>query len=133
MSFLTAVLTLCWIFMTSLPAMIAFAVLYGLFSGGLVPLGSACVAKITPDSEMSHIGFRLGFMMMVCSVSAFGGGPLSGFLLESQGAETTVGWLAAFIFSGLLTLIGGIFVLAIIMAQYVRSGMAGSGPLANIL
>lgn len=88
MAILTGTLTLCWILMRTYAAMIAFAVLYGLFSGGLIPLGSACVAKITPREEMQHIGFRLGFMMMVCSVSAFGGGPLSGYLLESQGNET---------------------------------------------
>lgn len=84
MALLTGSTILCWTVMRTLPAMIAFAVLYGLFSGGLMPLGFACVAKITPPAEMEHMGFRLGFMMMVCSVSAFGGGPLSGYLLESQ-------------------------------------------------
>lgn len=70
--------------MRTLPGMITFAVLYGLASGGIMPLGSACIAKITPRSDMDRIGFRIGFMMMICSVSAFGCGPLAGFLLESQ-------------------------------------------------
>ena len=120
MAFLTSILTLSWIVMTSLNAMIAFAVLYGLFSGGLVPLGSACVAKITPDDDMDHIGFRLGFMMMICSISSFGGGPLSGFLLDSQG-QSHGGWLAAFLFSGMLTMVGGCMVLAIIVARLAWS------------
>lgn len=84
MAFLTAALTLCWVTMRTLGAMVAFATLYGLFSGGLVPLASACIADITPKEDMKRIGFRIGFAMMVCAVSAVGGGPLSGFLLESQ-------------------------------------------------
>lgn len=97
--------------------MVAFAVLYGLFSGGLIPLGAACVGKITPVSQMNSIGFRIGFMMMVCSVSAFGGGPLSGYLLESQGDQ---GWLAAFFLSGTTTITGGALILAILIVRATK-------------
>ncbi|KAG9252044.1 major facilitator superfamily domain-containing protein [Emericellopsis atlantica] len=119
MALLTATLTACWVTMTSLPAMIAFAVLYGLFSGGLIPLGSACVAKITPPEQIGQIGLRLGFTMMVCSISAFGGGPLSNFLLEGTGQS---GWLAACLFSGMATLVGGGIIFAILVSRIVRGG-----------
>ena len=69
---------------------------------------------------MDHIGFRLGFMMMICSISSFGGGPVSGFLLDNQG-QSPGGWLAAFLFSGMLTLVGGCLVLAIIIARLAWS------------
>lgn len=108
--------------MTTLPSMIAFAVLYGLFSGGLLPLGSACVAKITPSSQMNSIGFRIGFMMMLCSVSAFGGGPLSGYLLESQGDQ---GWMAAFFMSGMTTITGGVLLFAILLERSVKDRKEG--------
>jgi MFS family permease len=104
MALLTATLTICWVAMTSLSTMVIFSVLYGLFSGGLIPLGSACVAKITPPEQMGRIGLRLGFTMMMCSISAFGGGPLSSYLLESQGDD---GRLAACLFSGVMTFVGG--------------------------
>lgn len=58
----------------------AFAVLFGIFSGGLVPMGSACVAQTTPD--MGHIGLRIGVMMACCAVGALGGAPLSVALLN---------------------------------------------------
>ncbi|KAI6782095.1 transporter-like protein [Emericellopsis cladophorae] len=119
MAVLTAALTACWVTMTSLPAMIAFAVLYGLFSGGLIPLGSACVAKITPPEQIGQIGLRLGFTMMVCSLSAFGGGPLSNFLLDGTGEN---GWLAASLFSGIATLVGGGIIFVILVSRMVRGG-----------
>lgn len=85
MSFITGTLTLCWIVMRSLAGMIVFALLFGFSSGGLIPLGSVCVADMTPPAYMEHIGFRLGFMMMLCSVSSVGSGPLCGYLLQRQG------------------------------------------------
>ncbi|KAF4122656.1 Major Facilitator Superfamily [Geosmithia morbida] len=85
MSFGTATLTLCWIFMRTFAGMVAFAVLFGFFSGGLIPLGAVCVADMTSPKDMEHIGFRLGFMMMLCSVSTVGSGPLCGYILQSEG------------------------------------------------
>lgn len=106
--------------MRSFAGMIAFAILYGLFSGGLVPLGSTCVAGITATRDMDRIGFRIGFMMMICSIGAVGSGPLSGFLLDAYGEQEVRGWLAAFLFSGLLTLTGAVMILAMLVVRIVR-------------
>lgn len=101
---ITAGLILCWIKMTSFGAMVVFAILFGLFSGGLIPLGSTCVAQITPD--MGHIGLRLSVMMALCSIGTFCGGPVSGALLDiSPGMD---GYFAVFIFTSLTTLSGAI-------------------------
>ncbi|KAF4509486.1 hypothetical protein G6O67_003657 [Ophiocordyceps sinensis] len=83
---LMSVVMFAWIWMTSLGAMIVFGILFGLLSGGLVPLGSACVAQTTPD--MGHIGLRIGIMMAISSVGALSGGPLSGLLKGDSSWES---------------------------------------------
>ncbi|UKZ77895.1 hypothetical protein TrVFT333_005623 [Trichoderma virens FT-333] len=106
MGILTAVVTFCWGAMTTLSGMMAFAVLFGLFSGGLIPLGSACVAQTTPD--MGHIGLRIGFMMAFASFSALSGGPASGAIKDA-----TISWFAVFSFSASLTLFGALMLLGV--------------------
>ncbi|KAK4063294.1 uncharacterized protein Triagg1_9560 [Trichoderma aggressivum f. europaeum] len=106
MGVLTAVITFCWGAMTTLSGMMAFAVLFGLFSGGLIPLGSACVAQTTPD--MGHIGLRIGFMMAFASFSALSGGPASGAIKDA-----TTSWFAVFSFSAALTLLGALMLLGV--------------------
>lgn len=49
----------------SVASIIVFAVLYGIFSGGLISLQSACIAQITPDHRI--IGVKIGIMMAICS------------------------------------------------------------------
>ncbi|PHH79144.1 hypothetical protein CDD83_3895 [Cordyceps sp. RAO-2017] len=103
---LMSVVTCAWIWMTSLAALIAFAVLFGVFSGGLVPLGSACVAQTAPD--MNHIGLRIGAMMAVTSVGALGAGPVSGTLRDSAG-----GWVAVHSFAASLSMLGAMMLFAV--------------------
>ncbi|RCI12771.1 hypothetical protein L249_0951 [Ophiocordyceps polyrhachis-furcata BCC 54312] len=103
---LMSIMTLSWIWMSSVMALVAFAVLFGLFSAGLVPLGSACVAQTTAD--MGHIGLRIGVMMAISSIGALAGGPASGLLRESYG-----GWPAVHLFSASLSLLGALLLLAV--------------------
>lgn len=83
-----------------------FVGFFGLFSGGLVPLGSACVAQTTPD--MGHIGLRIGAMMAFCSVGALAGGPISGAIRDHFHD-----WAGVFGFSSSLTLIGAFLLLGV--------------------
>ena len=46
-------------------AIIAFSVLYGGFTGGLISLQSACVGQFT--SDISMIGIKIGLLMAICS------------------------------------------------------------------
>lgn len=116
MGVLTAGITFCWVAMTTLSSMIAFTLLFGLFSGGLIPLGSACVAQTTPD--MGHIGLRIGFMMAFASFSALSGGPASGAIKD---ATTT--WVSVQTFSASLTLLGALMVFGLrLWLQPLRKG-----------
>ncbi|KAL6908311.1 MFS general substrate transporter [Trichoderma evansii] len=103
MGVLTAGITFCWVAMTTLSSMIAFTLLFGLFSGGLIPLGSACVAQTTPD--MGHIGLRIGFMMAFASFSALSSGPASGAIKDA-----TATWFSVQSFSASLTLLGALMI-----------------------
>lgn len=94
-----SVITCCWIWMTSLGAMIAFAAIFGVFSGGLVPLGSACVAQTTAD--MGRIGLRIGAMMALCSIGALAGGPISGAIKGGQG-----NWVGIHVFAAAVSMLG---------------------------
>ncbi|KAL6859701.1 major facilitator superfamily domain-containing protein [Trichoderma novae-zelandiae] len=99
MGVLTAAITFSWGIMTSPAGMVASALLFGLFSGGLIPLGSACVAQTAPG--MARIGLRIGLMMAFASFGALAGGPASGAIKDA-----TAAWFAVFSFSAALTLAG---------------------------
>ncbi|GFP52666.1 MFS-type transporter pynF [Trichoderma asperellum] len=116
MGVLTAAITFCWVAMTTLSSMIAFTLLFGLFSGGLIPLGSACVAQTTPD--MGHIGLRIGFMMAFASFSALSGGPASGAIKDA-----TTSWFSVQSFSAALTLLGAMMIFGLrLWLQPLRKG-----------
>lgn len=101
-----SVVVFCWIWMKALWSMVVFAVLFGLFSAGLVPLGSACVAQTT--SDMGFIGRRIGVMMAFCSIGALTGGPISGLLRDGP-----TSWVAVHSFSAGVTLAGSLLLLGV--------------------
>lgn len=118
---LTGTLIFLWVVMTSFAGQVMFAVLFGFSSGGLIPLGAACVAQITPDSE--KIGLRIGGMMAICSLGALAGGPVSQILLGTRAV-----WEAVFYFAG-----GSIFVgvLLLTIERYVWSTDHSNGLVAE--
>ncbi|VUC20227.1 unnamed protein product [Clonostachys rosea] len=114
--FLTGMMTLLWIKMTTFPTMIAFALLFGLFSGGIMPLSSTCVAQITPD--MGYLGLRIGFMMAILSITTFISTPIttrlraaSAEFVEIEPSAKPSGFTALFLFSGGATILGGVCIL----------------------
>ncbi|KAA8649456.1 MCT family MFS transporter [Aspergillus tanneri] len=84
-SLLSGVVLLCLHVMRTKAAIVAFAVLYGLFSGGLISLQSACVAQITENLQI--IGIKIGVMMAVCSAGALTGSPIGGALVSADGGK----------------------------------------------
>ncbi|KAI6782828.1 FAD-binding-domain-containing protein [Emericellopsis cladophorae] len=95
-SLLSGIVLLCLHAMRTKAAVLAFAVLYGLFSGGLISLQTACVAQITDNMQL--IGVKIGLMMAVCSIGALTGSPIGGALVAANGGE----------FYGLISFAGGI-------------------------
>ncbi|CAH0059166.1 unnamed protein product [Clonostachys solani] len=114
--FLTGMMTLVWIKMTTFSSMVAFALLFGLFSGGIMPLSSTCVAQITPD--MGYLGLRIGFMMAVLSITTFISTPItthlrtmSAGLGPTEASGRPSGFTPLFLFSGCVTILGGVCIL----------------------
>ncbi|KAL6864529.1 MFS general substrate transporter [Trichoderma novae-zelandiae] len=82
-----------WISVTNAAGNVAFAVLYGFWSGSVVALGSVVLTSITPD--MSRLGTRLGMVSILKGVGSLIGPPISGAILSSTGKYIGIQLLAA--------------------------------------
>lgn len=84
-------------------SILAFAVLFGFFSGAYVSLIGALVAQISPLQE---IGYRIGLVFLTCSLSGLVTNPVAGQILE----HTSSHWTGLKAFAG-TTLLGGTVIL----------------------
>ncbi|KAL7794214.1 major facilitator superfamily domain-containing protein [Trichoderma ceciliae] len=82
-----------WISVTNAAGNIAFAVLYGFWSGSVVSLGSVVLTSITPD--MSRLGTRLGMVSIIKGIGSLIGPPISGVILNSTGKYIGIQLFAA--------------------------------------
>ncbi|KAK5997725.1 MFS-type transporter dbaD [Cladobotryum mycophilum] len=82
-----------WISVTNAAGNIAFAVLYGFFSGAVVSLGAVVLTSIT--SDMSRLGTRLGMVSIVKGVGSLIGPPISGAILSRTGSYLGIQLFAA--------------------------------------
>ncbi|KAF5860653.1 hypothetical protein ETB97_001286 [Aspergillus alliaceus] len=88
-----------WIAVSELRGMVAFAVLFGFFSGtviGLLPATLAMTAE-RPNEIGSYMGMALG----VCSLAGLSGTPITGAMIHAYGTYTS-----AIVFAGVVTLVG---------------------------
>ncbi|GFF62879.1 hypothetical protein IFM60648_00750 [Aspergillus lentulus] len=85
-SIITAIMTFCWIRMTTNASIIVFSVLYGFFSGGIIGITPAAIANCAGHPQ--EIGTYIGTGMAVMSVATLIGPPINGRCLM-----TTVAWL----------------------------------------
>lgn len=92
-----------WLPDTSDPALIAFAVLFGFFSGAYVSLITPLVMQISP---MKELGFRTGIVLSVAAISGLTTNPINGAIIDSASS-----WTGLKVFSGVLCLVGTTFVL----------------------
>ena len=84
-------------------AHVAYAILYGFFSGAYVSLIAGLVAQISPIKE---IGFRTGLVFFVNSIGALTTSPIAGAILDREGG----GWTGVKVFSGIFCIAGTVFV-----------------------
>jgi MFS family permease len=91
---------LLWPFSHSLGSVMAFAALYGFFSGAFISLITPCVAQI---SEPTKIGSRIGMLYALVSFPALLGGPIAGIIKEHSG-----GYLGLMMFAGAGLCVGGL-------------------------
>lgn len=105
-----------WVLALWIPGMgtaaeIAFAVLFGFFSGAYVSLITPLVLAISPFQEL---GFRTGIVTFAAAIAGLTANPITGALLEGSS-----GWLGLKIWSGIFCAAGSTFVL---IARIRRTG-----------
>lgn len=93
-------------------ALIAFAVLFGFFSGAYVSLITPLVMAISP---MPQLGYRTGVVLFVSAIGGLTTNPITGAILDSSG-----GWVGLKIFSGVFCIVGTSFVL---VARFRETGL----------
>jgi len=117
---ISAVLIYSWMKITHLAGLVAFAALYGFFSGGIVALAPAAITTILLK-DLSKLGSRMGMSFAICGLGILCGPPISGAIISSH--QNYSGALA---FAATVALAGSlVWILA-------RIAAAGSGFTAKI-
>jgi len=84
---------------------IAFAIVYGFFSGALISLIAPTLASLSSSPE--EVGIRIGFGYCFCSLAMLTGTPINGALLGPEDR-----WAGPVVFSGVVMLAGAVFLAA---------------------
>lgn len=109
-SFLTGMMALVWISVTTFPGIITFACFYGFFSGAFVAIMPVTIVVLT--SDLRKIGTRMGHAFFVSSFGLLVGTPVAGAILTSSGK-----YLGVQIFAGILLIVTGCTILAARVAK----------------
>jgi len=96
----SGVLCLCWIGANENASFLAFAALYGGFSGALIPLPPSIFPVVCPDPKV--LGARLGMAQAIGATASLIGSPIAGALIRDNGRD----YLGLQLFSGLVMLVG---------------------------
>ncbi|KAH8650996.1 major facilitator superfamily domain-containing protein [Xylariales sp. PMI_506] len=101
----TGIIVLCWTTVTNTAGLVVYAVFFG-FSSGAIVSGSSTAFTICPE-DPRDIGTYMGMGMAIGSIATLIGPPSDGALLTRYG-----GFLQVSIFSGVMSLVGALFILA---------------------
>jgi MFS family permease len=91
---------------TSNTGLIVYAAVFGLGSGTIVSGAAAALSRCA--NNPSEVGTYMGMGMAVAGVGALVGPPINGAIVQ-----TTGGYFAVCMFSGAITVAGGIFAFSI--------------------
>ncbi|KAJ4506392.1 hypothetical protein HRR83_003065 [Exophiala dermatitidis] len=104
---LSGVLCMAWAGVHSTSSFLAFAALYGGFSGALIPLPPSIFPVVCPDPKV--LGARLGMAQAVGATASLIGSPIGGALVGIGGH----GYLGLQLWSGLVMMVGACFLLCL--------------------
>ncbi|KAM7222955.1 MFS general substrate transporter [Rhypophila decipiens] len=85
---------------------IAFAAMFGIFSGGYISLMASLVAAISPLEE---IGYRNGITFFFSAIGGLTTNPIAGAILQAGGEN----WVGLKVFAGVFMIAGTTFTLAV--------------------
>ena len=103
---LSATTIFYWISVVNTAGSVSFAVMWGLFSGGVVALSNVVLTDMTPD--LSRLGTRLGMVNIIKGVGGLIGPPISGAILDS-----TDDYLGVQLFSASSMMLAALMMLAL--------------------
>jgi MFS family permease len=101
-----------WIPAKSTGAIIAFTVLFGIFSGAYISLMAALVAQVSPIEEL---GYRNGLTFFGSAIGGLVTSPIAGAILEGPGS-----WTGLKVFAGVMMVCGTTGVVA---ARLMKTGL----------
>ncbi|WWC86543.1 uncharacterized protein L201_001420 [Kwoniella dendrophila CBS 6074] len=103
-----------WTTLNNIASLIAFGIIYGLFSGVWLSAIPLCVASL---SKLPEIGSRLGLTFGLSSIFALVGAPIAGAIVDAH--EGLIGFRLAAVFAGIMMLVGSLFS---IIVWYMKKG-----------
>lgn len=113
----SAVLLFGWLGIHNLGGLVAFALLYGLFSGGILSVTPSAMMAMTPD--ISRVGTRMGMAFTLTGFSILVGTPIAGAIL---GDFSEAGWQGTIAYSAAGLTLGSLLYGASRLMLYRRTG-----------
>ncbi|WYZ43848.1 hypothetical protein EsH8_VII_000284 [Colletotrichum jinshuiense] len=83
----SAVLMFAWLGIRNMAGLVVFAILYGLFSGGLVSISPTVIVSLSPD--LGRVGTRMGMINFIAGIAILIGTPIAGAIL---GDYSEIAW-----------------------------------------
>ncbi|RYO88494.1 hypothetical protein DL764_008720 [Monosporascus ibericus] len=120
-TFGAAVLALAWLGVRRLGGLVAFALLFGFFNGGVTSLPPSAIAVLAPD--LSRLGTRMGMSFIFTGSAVLVGTPIAGAILRGYSAAAWNGLIA---YSGATLMVGAVGFLAAQLI-HVRRARAAKG------
>lgn len=119
----SGVFCIAWVGVQSVGSFIAYAALYGCFSGALIPLPPSVFPVICPDPKV--LGARLGMAQGIGSVASLIGSPIAGALtrINAGGSTGGVNYVPLQLFSGVTMVFGGINLIGLWMMLIKKRGV----------
>lgn len=104
--FMCSVAQFYWISANNEAGIVAMAVLYGFFCGGVMAFAPVVLTSITDD--LSTLGTRIGVLSVMKGIGSLAGPPIAGALLKTSG-----GYLALQLFTGFAFLFSASFMIVL--------------------
>ena len=119
----SGILCIGWIGVDAPGSFVAYAVLYGMFSGALIPLPPSIFPVVCPDKRV--LGARLGMAQGIGSIASLIGSPIAAALSEVNTHGGKLNYLGLQLFTGLIMLLGGINLVALYFLLIRRRNEGG--------